>query len=547
MKLAALKVLEARVVEMPTRNQVVVETALGQLSLRTPQALPVVPGSQITLQLANTLNEQVQVRLTAIDGKPTGPAHTPPPQVQPQAAPPLAAGISAGVQGFGAQRPAGIPAVVVQVPPAGTVPAAGAPSWPLGTELTVRLATVTPAANPAVMTLPSGMGSAPAMATGGNTLPTGQTALAGSPGATAAAAGQAATVTAGSTAPAPAPGTAPVGGQPTAPLNAASPLTATTAPSPAAAGAPVLTSTATAPAPTVGVNAAASAPTVLTGTVQAHPAGGLALVSTSAGTLALQAPAALAPGATVVLEVTAAQTPQPPQITPLPLPLPGGPAGAAFAQAMTTLSTLDPEAARRMATMLPAPDGRMLTNTVAFAQAAASGDIRAWIGNDALRALDKAGPRGARALRGLGDGLRDAASTVRDGSGAEWRTLSMPFAVGGTIERIQIITRRHGDAEDGENERNGKGGGSQRFLIQLDLSRLGALQLDGLYKKHDRRLDLIVRTHAALPTAMRHEIAGIFANSALALALKGGVTFHVSDRFAGPPVGAEPTLNGMMV
>ncbi|MGC2856506.1 hypothetical protein ACM64Y_13615 [Novispirillum sp. DQ9] len=597
-RLEALKILEAHVAAMTSRTQAVVDTPVGQVALRLPPSLPVVEGTRLTLQVMNALDSQAHARITAIDGRPLAPA-----TLAPAAAPaapgsgvaggPGAAQTPAPVQWAVSPRPVGLTALLVQVPPntgtpttgtpttgtptpgAPTVgaPTPGTPAWPLGTELTVRLASVTMPGQP----LPGGggapvPGSGPGAALGstpppglGQPAPSGGAVPAsglgagslGSPPPTAgmpATGGGASPSAAGPAAPPPASGATPspatiAAGTPTtpglasapSPALASSPTSTPTAATPAAAGGPP--SPTGAAVPPAGGTGTVVAPAIatLTGTTVAQGGGTLPLIVTPAGTLAVQTAVPLPPGAVVVLEVTGVQTPLPPAPPPggpPPLP-PSGPAGAAVAQAMAVLASDDPEAARRLAAALPAADARLLSNAVAFAQAATVGGtpgLRAWVGGDTLRALERAGPRGADALRGLTEGLREASTVVRDSAGAEWRSLSMPFAVGGTIERIQIVTRRTpGDGEEGEESADGgKGGGGQRFLIRLDLSRLGAMQLDGLYKKARRRLDLIVRTHARLPVEMQRDLSGLFATSATALGLKGALSFQVTAHFDGP-------------
>ena len=65
--------------------------------------------------------------------------------------------------------------------------------------------------------------------------------------------------------------------------------------------------------------------------------------------------------------------------------------------------------------------------------------------------------------------------------------------------------------DDDEALRKRKGGGGTRFLLDLDLSRLGPLQLDGMFKKESRSFDMMVRTTAPLPETMRTDLAGLFA------------------------------------
>lgn len=579
-KLEALKILEAQVAAMTARTQALLDTPAGQVAVRLPPALQVVDGARLTLQLTALADDQVQARVTAVDGRPTvsvqpggAGAALPPSAVQQgvaEAAVPVRWAVSA--------RPAGLPALVVQGPRVeGGAAGAGQAPWAVGTQLTVRLAAVQPpgaavpttgATAPVATAVPTAVPGVatptalPAIPAAGASSPTPSGPIQGQPPPAALPPsppqGQPAGLPQG-------PAQQPIGGAPQAHPGAEAPRAgAPTAMSGAAASAQpqatLTTSTASAlsagqaaPQASTTATTPAAQPVLatLTGTV-APQAGTTPLIVTPAGTVSLQTAVPLPAGTTVVLEVTAAQPPPAPSPGVPPLPG-GGPMGAAVAQAMAVLTAEDPQAARRMMAALPAADARMLTNVVAVSQAAAAGGsagVRAWAGPEPVRALEKAGPRGAEALRGLSEGLREATTLVRDTGGGEWRALTMPFAVGGAIERIQIVTRRHpGDVEDGEEDGagGGKGGGGQRFLIHLDLSRLGAMQLDGLYKKRHRRLDLIVRTHEALPRAMQRDLAGLFATSAQALGLKGGLSFHVSERFAGPDLEPDGPGAGLMV
>lgn len=267
--------------------------------------------------------------------------------------------------------------------------------------------------------------------------------------------------------------------------------------------------------------------------VQATGANGQPIIATPSGSIVVQAALSLPPGTSVSLEVVAQQAPQltaPPTLagTAGSVPL-----NALVSESLALLTRGNAEAAARLAATTPGPDARMLANILTVAQAVRANDTRVWPGADAMRALERLGPRGGDVAKRLGSGVRDAATTVRD-PGGDWRVMSMPFGLGGAIERIQIVTRRHGQ-EDPEGGARGRGRGGERFLINLSLSRLGAFQLDGLYKKKDRHLDLIVRTTTPLPKPIRQDIQGIFARAAIALDLRGGLGFQVRDRFPGPP------------
>lgn len=247
-------------------------------------------------------------------------------------------------------------------------------------------------------------------------------------------------------------------------------------------------------------------------------------------------------GTRVTLEITGQSEPRPNTPPPIPvtsLPL-TGPAGATvgwptLTEAIAVLQRSDPQAAQQLAQAIPDGGPRTAAALMSFAQAMRQGDARQWPGDANLRALERSGPRGAHLASQLSDEVAALSSRTRD-TGTEWRALPIPWNADGQIDRIALITRREGDADD-----DGKKGGGQRgtrFLINLDLTRLGALQLDGMFKKDTRAFDLMIRTHAPLEDVIRHDLTGIFAASNAAMGLRGGLTFQVVKKFA-DPIGAQ--------
>ena len=119
-------------------------------------------------------------------------------------------------------------------------------------------------------------------------------------------------------------------------------------------------------------------------------------------------------------------------------------------------------------------------------------------------------------------------------AGGEWRTIPVPWNAEGKIDRIALITRREGDDDDEDKKKKGAKGGGTRFLIDLDLSRLGALQLDGMFRKQAKSFDLIVRAKDALPAEMTREMPGLFAAANAAMGMTGTLSFQVVKRFPDP-------------
>jgi hypothetical protein len=286
----------------------------------------------------------------------------------------------------------------------------------------------------------------------------------------------------------------------------------------------------------------APAVTRLTGQVTGTAANGATMVQTPAGELQLNVRANLPPGTSIVLDVLTALTPRadaplpaPPAPAPPGLPLATPAAGwPALSEALTLLQRVDPPAAALLAQAVPDGGPRTTLAALAFMQAMRSGDARQWPGDTALRGLERAGPRGAQLAAQLSAEVRELAGRAAE-TQSEWRTTPMPWNAEGRIERVNLITRREGESEeDGAAQKKGGKGKGTRFLVNLELSRLGAMQLDGFFATAERQFDLMIRTAAPLPEDMRRDLVGLFAASNAALGLKGGLSFQVVRTFPDP-------------
>lgn len=563
---------------------------LPSVTLRLPPSLPPLPDSTtLLLQMVGARGDTAQLRLTAIDGKPLPQALADlAAQARLEARPaplPLLPGTPSGAAPATAPAPGAVSvavgqgspleAVVLRAPPQG-LPLTGGAQTPLlqGSPLTLRLLPLPPQAGgspPAAGPVPT----APAAPTGGVPASTGPITPP-TPGTAAPVPPSPATATpatgggAGGGAAAP---QAPTTGQPAPQTPAGAPAqTPTSTPtlaggqapppapaSPAPQGAPTPGGGTTPPpgsagqgqgaAPTASQGQTATqTPGRLTGVVAPATQGGPTLVRVGEGLIALTPRVDLAAGTRVSLEVVGrapppalpAAAPSAPLAQPLAA-LPPGPTASAWptlSESLDLLGRTDPQAGRQLSNAIPGADQRLLTNTLTYMAAVRLGDARPWLGENPLRALERAGPRGRFLSQQLGKDVQELGLRSRDSGGGDWRVLQMPFGAGPTIDRIEIITRRtwarEMEEDDEEQRRKGGGGGGQRFLVNVTLSATGPLQIDGLYTKARRKLDIVVRTHTPLPDAMQADIQRLHARNAAAIDMAGGVTFDVAEHFPGP-------------
>lgn len=531
-------IVEAQAQARAAKGVIEVMTANGPVQLKASGPLPPIPeGATLLLQLVNKDGEAT-FRLLAINGRPlagvTLAGLTLPggPSMGGLLAPGIGAGTSAAFQPGMGQPGVIQPGATPQPGLPGTVPG----TTPLGLTATIIRPALAPgsAISPGSAAAP-GTPFAPAAA-----FAPGQPIVANPPGALTGGlpfdlpAGTQITVRiAGIGMPQPEAGASPFPGappgSPTAPQAASgAPHAGTPPPGVTAPTLPAITTPPTTP--------------LLSGTVTAQPPGGNAVVQTPVGTLAVPTQMDLLPGTPLTLEVVGKPLPPP----PLPAQPPSRPEGLtaqgwpALTQTMEALTTGNQtQAMEQLLRAIPQASPRMAASMALFAGALRNGETRALVPESAIRGLEKAGKKelAERLTADLGDLAKDAARPVGNG---EWRSLTLPFLNGAVIEPIHLYVR--GATEGGSQRKTGGTGNDERFVLDIKLTQLGRVQMDGLVRREDKLFDLIIRTDSPLPAETRHGILGIFTNSSELVGTKGSVSFHSGGRWVEfPPAPPAPT------
>lgn len=281
---------------------------------------------------------------------------------------------------------------------------------------------------------------------------------------------------------------------------------------------------------------------LLPGSVTAHPPGGQAVVQTQIGTLSVPTYATLPPGTQLTLEVVGQPLPPlPPSLPPTTTGGLGAQGWPVLTQALDVLASANqPQALEQLLRVMPQPDARLAASMVAFSGALRSGDVRSLLPDNSVRGLEKAGRKDvASRLKADLEGLAEEAG--RPLGNGDWRLYTMPMLGGGPIEPIRLYVRK-GSGDEGGGKGAGNQGNDHRFVVDLNLTRLGRLQLDGLVRRQDKLFDLIIRTDAPLDQDIRRGILGIFTNASELVGTKGTVSFQAGGRWMEfPPAPPAPT------
>ncbi len=314
----------------------------------------------------------------------------------------------------------------------------------------------------------------------------------------------------------------------------ANPTATTTAtPASAAAPSPATTPAAASAGPTSPAVAGAS-PTardpILPGTVIASAANGRPVLQTPFGILSLENGVQLPLGTKVQIQVLSHSLPQATAgsavpLNPLTHPLQGSsfawPGLDAVARPNET-SGLSGALASKIMSRVPTAGAALGSNMLFLLSALNTGQLNGWLGRATVDQMQR---EGHRDLVGKLDQDLAQAGRISEAAGGEWRTLILPFLDDQQIRQLRLFIRR--DQEDGEgNGQEQSGADTTRFVLEIELTKMGDLQLDGLIRS--KLFDLILRTRRPFSQSMRDEIIRIFSESNHSLGLAGQIVFEAS-------------------
>jgi hypothetical protein len=172
---------------------------------------------------------------------------------------------------------------------------------------------------------------------------------------------------------------------------------------------------------------------------------------------------------------------------------------------------------------IPSPaNARMAPTTLFFLAALRMGNIESWLGDNILQALRQSGRKDlADRLGGDFSRLSIQSKTALAG---DWRVISLPLLHDEQLSQIQFYVRHQHERDESDAEDDGAPKKMTRFILNLTLSRMGDLQLDGLM--HKKRLDLVLRSSEKLPADIRQEIAKRYTAGIEEVSLQGSITFQ---------------------
>lgn len=175
---------------------------------------------------------------------------------------------------------------------------------------------------------------------------------------------------------------------------------------------------------------------------------------------------------------------------------------------------------------VPRPNNQLPASLFFFMVALKGGDVRHWLGPDITHHLEQTGKH--ELLSRLSSEFGAIRQTFHDPvEPNQWQSLFFPVYDGQELHQARFFMRREPPQSGEENTKN------TRMVIDVQLSRFGEMQFDGLYTahKHNRLFNLTLRTFRPLDGEVEQEIRQIFSQSLQDTKIQGKISFEQTQTF----------------
>lgn len=176
----------------------------------------------------------------------------------------------------------------------------------------------------------------------------------------------------------------------------------------------------------------------------------------------------------------------------------------------------------------------ILASLFKFTAALKTGDFREWLGKDNSKWLEDNGHENL--LKKAEGEFMSLAHQFVDAPPRGWQSLFFPIAVAGELQQTRLFVKR--DRKQKENNGYLSSEENTRFVLEMDLSQLGEMQMDGFVRNHSNNVqfDLIIRSYTKLSAEIESDILNIYNNIGELTGYKGSLSFQNVKEFPVNPM-----------
>lgn len=200
-------------------------------------------------------------------------------------------------------------------------------------------------------------------------------------------------------------------------------------------------------------------------------------------------------------------------------------------EAISALEQIDAPAVDALKTVLVQTGNKMPALILNYLNAVNAGaDVRAWLGDANVRALESLGKRGQAVLKQLEKEFSSGAKKMSDGKSV-WKGYDIPFMTGTAVEPVSLYLQQSSEALEERAKNKPAPVTAVRFVLDLNLTKLGRVQLEGLSQRAKRSFNLNIRHAYPFDAAFEDRVRALFTKTLDALNYTGVVALKRTDEF----------------
>jgi hypothetical protein len=204
----------------------------------------------------------------------------------------------------------------------------------------------------------------------------------------------------------------------------------------------------------------------------------------------------------------------------------------------STLTELDEQLTNQQATTNFTPQTTATGQTISsallvFLSALKRNDFNNWLGYSNIRQLQSQGHDDL--LKKAQGEFASLANQFTQSPPDQWQPLFFPIAVDGMLQQVRLFVKRDRKQNQQEEQRKEE---DTRFVIEVDLTQLGELQMDGFVRKQDNKLqfDMVIRSLNGLSKEIQSDILRIYNDMGDITGYNGSITFQSVREFPVNPM-----------
>jgi len=193
----------------------------------------------------------------------------------------------------------------------------------------------------------------------------------------------------------------------------------------------------------------------------------------------------------------------------------------ALDQIQQVLAQTAPQVAQAFSNIIPSASSpaQIVPAALFFIAALRGGNLQDWVGERAVDALHRAGKSDLVGRLGQEGALLSRAAG--EPNAQDWRALSLPFLWDNEINKVVLHYKQDGGPDHNDDDQKGT---QTRFVFDLSMNAMGAVQIDGLFRPG--RLDVILRSEDHFSQAMQAEMRRVYAESLRHTEVSGELSFQ---------------------